>query len=339
MGNSIWEAVILIVLVIWFLLLPAGAIKRLRDRESESTEERKRSREAEWAIAGLILAIAVGSAGYKLLVRGHLEQTAALFIGLPALLAILTVLLTKPKSATGMACKGMAIALLVSGIFLGEGFVCILMAAPLFFGMAVVVGGVIDAMHRAKKSSTTMTCLLVLGLIPMSLEGVRPALSFPREQAVTVERVVPLSADQVERNLASTSEFKGKLPPYLRLGFPRPAATSGQGLGVGDRRVIHFAGGEGKPGDLMIEVAESSPGRVLFRMNGDSSHIAHWLTWESADVSWHEEGPGRTRVRWTIGYRRSLDPAWYFGPWEHYAVRLAGGYLIDNLVIGDANGH
>jgi hypothetical protein len=36
-------------------------------------------------------------------------------------------------------------------------------------------------------------------------------------------------------------------------------------------------------------------------------------------------------VRWTIRYRRDLDPAWYFGPWERYAVRLAGNYLIDNV--------
>ena len=333
---GIWYVLVLIVLGAWFLLLPAGVIKRLRERESESTEEAKQSREAQWAIAGLILAVAVASAGYRLLVGGHLEQTAALFIGLPTLLAILTVLLTKPKSATGMACKAMAIGLLVSGIFLGEGFICILMAAPLFFGVAILSGGVVDAARRTKtkKSQTTMTCLLVLALVPMSLEGVRPGLSFPREQTVTVERVVPLSAEQVERNLASPPRFTGALPAYLRLGFPRPVAASGEGLLAGDRRVIHFAGGEGKPGDLEIEVAESAPARVVFRMSGDSSHIAHWLTWESAEVSWSELSRGSTRVRWTVHYRRSLDPAWYFGPWEQYAVRLASGYLIDNVAAG-----
>lgn len=327
----IWEVLIGIVLVVWFLLLPAGVIKRLRERESQSGEELQRSREARWAVAGLILVVAIGSVAYRLLVAGHLEQTSALFIGLPALLAILTVLFTRPKSATGMACKGMAIALLVSGIFLGEGFICILMAAPLFFGIAIVAGGIVDAASRTRKSRTTLTCLLAIGFLPMSVEGVRPGLSFPRDQTVTVERLLPLSAEQVERNLSRTPNFSGTLPAYLRLGFPRPVAARGEGLQPGDQWVIHFAGGEGKPGDLRIEVIESKPRRVEFQMNSDSSKVAHWLSWQSAEVSWHEESPGQTQVRWTVHYRRSLDPAWYFGPWERYAVRLASGYLIDNL--------
>ena len=42
-------------------------------------------------------------------------------------------------------------------------------------------------------------------------------------------------------------------------------------------------------------------------------------------------GGGDTKVTWTLHYRRSLDPAWYFGPWERYAARLAAGYLIDSV--------
>ena len=38
-----------------------------------------------------------------------------------------------------------------------------------------------------------------------------------------------------------------------------------------------------------------------------------------------------SRVSWSLRYRRELDPAWYFGPWERYGVGLAAGYLIDNL--------
>ena len=41
--------------------------------------------------------------------------------------------------------------------------------------------------------------------------------------------------------------------------------------------------------------------------------------------------PSTTRVTWTLRYRRGLDPAWYFGPMEQYAARLAAGYLIDTV--------
>ena len=96
---------------------------------------------------------------------------------------------------------------------------------------------------------------------------------------------------------------------------------------------MRFAGGEGSPGDLVLQVTVSQPGRVLFRAVSDTSHIAHWLQWKEAEVCWREAGSNQTEVRWRIRYRRLLDPAWYFRPWERYAVRLAAGYLIDTVSI------
>ena len=80
----------------------------------------------------------------------------------------------------------------------------------------------------------------------------------------------------------------------------------------------------------MLKVVEADGNHVVFRMVSDASHVAHWLRWESAEVEWKPEGAG-TRVRWTLRYRRLLDPAWYFAPWERYAVGLAGEYLITSV--------
>lgn len=319
--------------IAFYLVLP-GLVYSTLQREEESNEKgTPSSAAARWSLVGLIVVLGIGAAAYRLLVGHHLEQTSALFIGLPVLLSSLLVLLTRPKSATGIACKGMAIALLMSGVFLGEGFICIVMAAPLFFAVAVVIGGAVDLVRRRRRGQTTMTCLLLLGFVPMSLEGVHPRLSFPREQTVTVEQVVPRSVAEVERNLAAEPESGGRLPAYLRMGFPRPSASRGSGLRPGDERVVHFAGGEGKPGDLVLHVVEADESHVAFHMESDTSHVAHWLRWESAEVRWQPEGAG-TRVQWTLRYRRLLDPAWYFAPWERYAVGLAGEYLIENVAAG-----
>ena len=51
--------------------------------------------------------------------------------------------------------------------------------------------------------------------------------------------------------------------------------------------------------------------------------------WQDVEVRWDAAGAGRTQVMWTIHYRRGLDPAWYFGPLERYAVGFAAQYLID----------
>jgi hypothetical protein len=57
--------------------------------------------------------------------------------------------------------------------------------------------------------------------------------------------------------------------------------------------------------------------------------MTHYLNWEASRVEWQPIDAGSTRVTWTLRYRRGLDPAWYFGPMERYAMHLAAGYLID----------
>src|SRR5262249_10838492 len=74
---------------------------------------------------------------------------------------------------------------------------------------------------------------------------------------------------------------------------------------------------------------EARPGFVRWRAVSDSSHLTHFLTWREVIVEWTPRDGTATNVTWTLCYLRGLDPAWYFGPWERYAVRLAAGYLID----------
>lgn len=288
-------------------------------------------RRARTALAAVIGAVGACSFFYRWLVSTRLEQSSALFVGIPTLLAVLVVLLMRPRTSTGLIMKATTVALLASGIFLGEGFICILMASPLFYAVAVIVAALFERLkRRGSASQTTITGLLLIAMLPMSFEGTSPKFSFHRDEVVTAEALVHASPAEVRNALAATPHFTTTLPFYLRLRFPRPVATSGQGLAVGDRRVIHFAGGEGKPGDLTVEVVSTSDSKVNFRVVSDTSKIAHWLAWQSTEVEWSPDASGQTRVRFTLRYKRLLDPAWYFGPWERYAVGLAGGYFIEN---------
>jgi hypothetical protein len=297
--------------------------------ENEPRERRRITRD-QWALAAIILALAVAGVLYRVFVAKGLEQTAALFIGLPAVLAIILALSPQAKSATGVIMKTMTIALLMSGPILGEGFICIIRAAPLFYLVGAIVGLLIDRARR-KEKSIALHAVLLLPLLLSSLEGTTPELSFPRREQVTVRKIVNGSPADVERLLARPPLFDEALPPFLRMKFPLPVSASGGGLMLGAARRIHFAGGEGKPGDLTLRVTEREPSSVTFAAESDTSHIAHWLTWRSSRVSWRDAGAGRTEVVWTIAYDRELDPAWYFAPWERYATGRAADYLIDTL--------
>ncbi len=286
----------------------------------------------QWTLVTIILALAIAGTLYRVFVVHRLEQTAALFIGLPAVLAIVLTLAPAAKSATGLIMKTTTIALLMSGPILGEGFICIVMAAPLFYLVGAVIGLVVDH-RRRKEKSLSLHAMVLLPILLASLEGTTPTLTFPTREEVTVRKIVSGSPADVEHALAQKPVYDETLPPFLRMKFPLPVSTSGEGLSIGAERRIHFAGGEGKPGDLTMRVSRRDASSVTFTAVSDTSHIAHWLTWRTSHVAWRAAGPARTEVTWTIVYDRELDPAWYFAPWERYAVGLAAEVLIDNLAM------
>ncbi len=289
-------------------------------------------RRARTALVGTIVALAVASLAFRLLRAGGLDHTALVFVGIPALLAVALSFAPRPKSAVGTSLRVTALALLLSGVLFGEAFVCILFAAPIFF---LVAGGLTALIDRArgrggKGKEIRASALAALLVLPAGLEGVLPGWEAGREDVVTVVREVDGTAGQVRAALSAAPRFDRPMPAFLRLGFPVPVAAWGSGLEPGDVRRVTLAHGH-HPGTLEMRVAEAEAGRVLFLPTADDTYVVHWLSWRSAEVAWREVSPGRTRVEWTLRWRRRLDPAWYFGPLERHGARNAAAYLVESL--------
>jgi hypothetical protein len=247
---------------------------------------------------------------------------------------------TAPRSAAGVACKAVTIGLLVSMLFLWEGVLCVVMSAPLFYAIAVLIGGTVDFARRRldKRAQKTLSCLAVVVLIPMSLEGVTQSTSFNRDEWVAESKIVRAPADAVARAILESPRFDRPLPLYLRAGFPRATSMRIDRSVTPRRFVVSIKGGEmllngmePRTGELVLRVEEMRPGLVRWFVISDDSHMTHYLRWREAQVEWQPLADGATRVTWTLRYTRSLDPAWYFGPWERYAAKLAAGYLIDSV--------
>jgi hypothetical protein len=327
-----------VALIAWLVWVPAFAagwalVRGPRRASSEATP-------ARMALATLIVAVAIGSISYRVIVSHDLQQTAALFIGIPAVLAIVVVFGVSPASAQGVACKAVTICLLVSLLFLWEGMLCVLMSAPLFYAIAIVVSYAIRE-ARDPGNSLTITlrsCVILLAIVPMSVEGVTEFTTVNREESVTASQIVAASADAVERALFEVPRFDRVRPLYLSAGFPSPVATRIEHDSHGTLWVIQMRGGEmllsgmePRTGDLVLRLEEARPGLVRWRAVSDTSHMTHFLMWREIVVQWQAVDAGTTRVTWTLQYRRGLDPAWYFGPMERYAARLAAGYLIESV--------
>ena len=95
---------------------------------------------AQWSVVAIAVAFAAGAFLYKLLMHERLGHSAAMFLGIPTVLAILLALAPKAKTATGGILKGITLALLVVAPWLGEGYLCILFASPLFYIVGIGVG-------------------------------------------------------------------------------------------------------------------------------------------------------------------------------------------------------
>lgn len=327
-------------LLIW---LPAFAVawtlsQEARDEATGSGDGQAASKRARMGLAALIGAVAIATVAYRILVGRGLEQTAALFIGIPALLAIIVTWVVTPCSAKGVAIKAVTVGLLVSMLFLWEGVICVLMSAPLFFAVALLVASAIEAARRSdqRHSNKIFSCLFLLALVPMSLEGVMPLTTVNRDESIAFSKIVHAPSAAVGRALFEAPRFERALPPFLRIGFPWPEATRIEQRASSTHWVIQVRGGEmllngmeHRIGDLVLELEESRPGLVRWRAASDSSHMTHFLTWREVVVAYEPIDAATTKVTWTLRYSRGLDPAWYFGPMERYAARLAAGYLID----------
>jgi hypothetical protein len=336
----------LILVLAWVVWPPAFMVSWTLAREAADAapetplEQQAAARRARLTLAGVIAAVAIASVAYRLLVAGGLQQTAALFIGLPGLLAILVVVASSPRSAIGVAIKAVTVSLLVSAMFLWEGALCIVFAAPLFYSVAVVIAGLLEWARRRQDTAarTVYSCLIVLAAAPMSLEGVTDLTTIDRDESVVASKIVHASSADISRALFEPPRFeRGRPRPlFLRAGFPTPTTSRVERIGDRTQWVVQLRGGEmlltgmeARTGDLVLDLEDARPGLVRWRVVSDTSHTTHFLAFRESIVRWEPIDAQTTRVTWTLRYDRGLDPAWYFGPMERYATRLAAGYLID----------
>jgi hypothetical protein len=299
-------------------------------------------------LIGFILVLAAVNVAYRLVYTSGAAHTAALYVGVPTLLAIGLALLPRSRSATGMLLKGSTLALLIACVILPEGLLCLLFVVPLVGLISVIVGATIDWARRRKHREGPTLIAVSLPLLLLSLEGLAGAPFDSHDSATATITVIATSLD-VEAALAATPSFETALPPFLRLGFNRPVAATGAGLQIADHRMIEFSGGThddhplrlfGLTGERSIDhhshmhltVIQSEPGRLVFRVDQDTTMLARWANLERAVVTWERIDNATTRVSWRLDYQRLIYPTAYFAPLQRLGMAQAAGYLLDAVV-------
>jgi len=64
----------------------------------------------------------------------------------------------------------------------------------------------------------------------------------------------------------------------------------------------------------------------------NTSYFSHYMKVHGTRIEIQPLSDGTTRVDLSIKYRRTLDPAWYFGPLQRRAIGESADYLIANII-------
>lgn len=285
----------------------------------------------------LISFIAVSVA--SVLYRQSLSETALLYIGIPLCITFLVALLPRSSSVTGRSLTALTFLFLLSIPILKEGFVCILMAAPIMYAVVGAVAGLIDYfIFRSRKSnkSTKLKSAFVVTLFGMlSLEGTHEVLTFDRENLISRSAIVEGNLEAVRQRLAEVPSFDKPRPFLVRL-FPMPVTIEGDGIAVGDQRRMSFVYNKwiysnSHKGEMIAEIQEASDTRIRSRILSDTSYLSNYLTWQSTEVVLKPIDNTHTEVTWELSYTRKLDPAWYFDPLQKYVVGKVVDIFIENI--------
>ena len=285
-----------------------------------------------------VLVIVAGLAGavFYFLRNNGLDSSAALYVGIPILLAIALSFTNKAQTIIGGTMKGMTIFLLLIAPLLGEGYICILMAAPIFYLIAFAAALLIQYLKNKKDQSHNSHILL--GLIMLSaLEGTSPELSFNRQHEVSVTQTLEIPAEEIKNRLAAPLDLEATRPLFLQI-FPLPEKAVNEGISVGDKLTMDFTYKKlfiWKPqkGQLELQVDKVDDRSLRYIPVKDDSYISNYMTWKSSLIEWQAIDAEHTKVTWTLAYQRDLDPAWYFGPLQYLATKLTAKSLIDNILV------
>lgn len=130
----------------------------------EESEEPLGYTASQWRLFTMVLVIGLSGIFFHLLKIQKIENSAALYIGLPFLFALGLSLTPKTKSTIGATMKGLSIALFLSAPVFMEGFICILMASPILYSVAALSAWCVDRVKKGKdiNSKVQLSILTVI---------------------------------------------------------------------------------------------------------------------------------------------------------------------------------
>lgn len=304
-----------------------------------SEEKPLRLKKSERILIIAVLLSAFTGIVIGLLRKKGLDGSALLYIGIPTFIGLIFATVPPATSVMGSTLKAITFMILISGPLLQEGYICMVMAAPILYIVGALVAWPFDYNRKKKKSGEDSSQLNVLVLpaifLIMSMEGVTDSTSFNRHNEIKHTQVIEGSVDEVKAKLGKNRILPSPDSLFAKL-FPRPRIINADGLAVGSKHWIDvnyfkWIYWNEKKGTTQFKVVEHQPEYIKFKSSSDNSYFKNYLDWGDVTVYFQPVTKSQTKVTWHINFTRKIDPAWYVQPLQRYAVGVAAETLMASI--------
>jgi uncharacterized membrane protein YhaH (DUF805 family) len=258
-----------------------------------------------------------------------------LFVGLPFCLGLTSSLIycyhepRKWGESALVAVISLGIAAATLMIFAFEGMICVLMAAPLFGGLALLGASLGHALQFQPSAQPKVFC--ISNLLVMTIMSVQfAAQPEPTLFAVTTTMEINAPAATVWKNVISFSELPPPDEMIFKTGIAYPTRAEIHGSGVGAVRHCRFSTGAfvepitvwNEPHLLRFSV-EKNPAPMEEWTIYDEIHPPHlegFFLAQQGEFSLIPISKDETLLKGTTWYYHNLWPETYWKVWSDYLV-------------------
>ena len=250
------------------------------------------------------------------------------------MVGMLTAYLVHPKTRLGAVLKNTALVLCIVSPLLGEGLICILMAAPIIFVMAVfgyLLYAWIERVSGRRRNAGCLTLIalpFLAGKLTSTPSGIRnPAINVVRDSVY-----IRASPGAISNDIANGAGAAGQALGFLNLGFPRPKQL--ERAADGTTHITFDPGAEPWPGTNVIvtRVSSSPDGRnVSYAVLRDGTKLSRWMTFRTFSFAIAPVGDGRCLVTQTTVFQQRMQPGLYWNPLQSFAMHQMHAYVLGQL--------
>ena len=340
-------------LLFFFLLsiLPGPA-----KTEGVKNDRRPEGKKASWldrfipkgkaACAGLVavLSAGIGILLFVLLFVDPIVYGLGTFVGLPFVMGLTSAVTyahhEKRRLLESLTVAGLSVvfASLLLLLFALEGIICLAMAAPIAFPMALLGGWVGYLIQNGAIPHNPSLGLFLATFLLMGFEKeiVPEAPLF----SVRSEVIVKAPPEKVWINVVSFSDLPPAKDWIFKLGIACPTCATIEGTGVGAIRHCNFTTGPfvepitvwDAPNRLAFDVvSQPPPMKELSPYDIHPPHLDGHLESKRGEFLLERMEGGNTRLTGTTWYKHNMWPAFYWKAWSDFLIGRIHRRVLDHV--------